>query len=212
MSTAQLIAALSADAASRPKRVGRPFAVALVCGTAAVAALFGLRLGVRPDVADALATLRFPFKFVLTTVLAATAAALVLRLAKPGGSAGAAGLAVVAAPLLLLAAVAVEIVAVPEAQWRARTIGSMSMVCLMNIPLLAAAPLAGLLFALRRGAPASPALSGAVAGLLAGALAATFYAASCLDDSPLFVAVWYTLAIGLVSVAGAIAGARVLRW
>ena len=37
------------------------------------------------------------------------------------------------------------------------------------------------------GVPTRPALAGAVAGLLAGGLAASFYAAHCTDDSPLFV-------------------------
>jgi hypothetical protein len=55
-------------------------------------------------------------------------------------------------------------------------------------------------------------VSGAVAGLLAGGLAATLYATHCPDDSPLFVAIWYSLAIALVVLAGAVVGRRVLRW
>jgi hypothetical protein len=54
-------------------------------------------------------------------------------------------------------------------------------------------------------------LTGAVAGLIAGGIAATFYAAHCVDDSPLFVATWYTLALALVTLAGALAGRWVLR-
>ncbi|HUI21148.1 MAG TPA: NrsF family protein, partial [Methylocella sp.] len=57
-----------------------------------------------------------------------------------------------------------------------------------------------------------PALAGAAAGLLAGAIGAAFYATHCPDDSPLFVATWYTLAIAFVTAIGAIAGARLLRW
>lgn len=212
MNTTQIIAAIIADVGSPPKRVERALAIALLAGAAGACAVFALRLGVRPDVADALATLRFPFKFVVTSLLAGTASALVLRLAKPGRTARATGLAIAAAPVLLLVAVGTELVVVPEALWTTRAAGSMAMVCLVNIPLLAVTPLVGLLIALRRGAPSSPALSGALAGLLAGALAATFYAASCPDDSPLFVAVWYTLAIGAVSGMGAAAGAWILRW
>ena len=55
-------------------------------------------------------------------------------------------------------------------------------------------------------------MAGAVAGLLAGALAATLYATHCVDDSPLFVALWYTPAIVLIVVLGAIIGRRLLRW
>lgn len=212
METKQLIAAISADAGSRPRRVGKALVLALLAGGAGACAMFALRLDVRADVSDALATLRFPFKFIVTTLLAGTAAMLALQLAKPGLATRARGLAMAAAPALMLAAVGAELVAVPESLWTTRAVGSMAMVCLVNIPLLAAAPLVGLLLALRRGAPSSPALSGALAGLLAGAIGATLYAASCPDDSPLFVALWYTLAIGAVTATGAVAGARLLRW
>jgi hypothetical protein len=43
-------------------------------------------------------------------------------------------------------------------------------------------------------------------------IAATFYASNCTDDSPLFVATWYPLAIGIVVLAGYVAGSRCLRW
>jgi hypothetical protein len=66
--------------------------------------------------------------------------------------------------------------------------------------------------ALRAGAPRVPAWAGAVAGLLAGCLSAALYATHCPDDSPLFVAVWYALAVMLVTLAGALAGHRLLRW
>ena len=51
-----------------------------------------------------------------------------------------------------------------------------------------------------------------MAGLAAGGLAAAFYASNCTDDSPLFVALWYTLAIGIVTGAGYLAGKRWLTW
>ena len=75
------------------------------------------------------------------------------------------------------------------------------------MPLLVAA-----LVGLRHGAPTRPAVTGAIAGLLASGLAATLYAAHCTDDSPLFVATWYTLAAGLVTAVGALAGRKVLAF
>ena len=77
----------------------------------------------------------------------------------------------------------------------------------MSLPLLAAA-----LLGLRHGAPTRPALAGAIAGLLSAGLAATLYASHCTDNSPLFVATWYTIAAALVSAVGALAGPRVLRF
>ena len=55
-------------------------------------------------------------------------------------------------------------------------------------------------------------LAGAVAGIAAGALAATLYAMHCTDDSPLFVATWYTIGIGIMALAGSVLGERLLRW
>ncbi len=57
-----------------------------------------------------------------------------------------------------------------------------------------------------------PRAASALPELMAGGLGAAFYAAHCPDDSPLFVAVWYTLAIALVTGLGALAGRRLLRW
>jgi hypothetical protein len=80
------------------------------------------------------------------------------------------------------------------------------------IPLLSLPILAGALMGLRHGAPSRPALAGAVAGMLSAGLAATLYASHCTDDSPLFVATWYTAAAIPVVVIGALAGNRMLRW
>jgi len=33
-----------------------------------------------------------------------------------------------------------------------------------------------------------------------------------MDDSPLFVAIWYTLAIGFMALVGLLVGQYVLRW
>jgi hypothetical protein len=93
-----------------------------------------------------------------------------------------------------------------------RLVGNNSRVCLVAIPSLSLPLLAAALFGLRHGAPARPALAGAMAGLLSAGLAATLYAAHCSDDSPLFVATWYTLATALVTAIGALAGAKLLRF
>jgi hypothetical protein len=83
---------------------------------------------------------------------------------------------------------------------------------MMSIPLLAFAPLSALLASMRYGAPSHPALAGAASGLFAGAIGAALYATHCPDDSPLFVATWYVLGMAIVTVAGSVIGARLLRW
>lgn len=64
----------------------------------------------------------------------------------------------------------------------------------------------------RRGAPARPTLAGFLAGLAAAGIGASVYAVHCTDDSPLFVALWYTLGIAMVAAVGAALGRIVLRW
>ena len=105
-----------------------------------------------------------------------------------------------------------ELMVVPPDLWMPRLIGHNMRFCTTMIPLFALGPLVLLLWAFRRGAPDNPARAGAVAGLIAGGIGAAFYAAHCFDDSPLFVATWYTLAIGVVTGLGALLGSRFLRW
>ncbi|GLK78651.1 NrsF family protein [Methylopila turkensis] len=212
MRTDQLIGALAQDAATPPVRLTRALALATLASVVVAGVVFMIELGPRPDVIASLGTLRFPFKFVVTTAFAAAAAALVLRLSRPAAATGPAKAALGAALTLLALGVAAELNMTPEASWATRLIGRNAMTCLTYVPLIAAAPLGLLLVALRRGAPSSPAAAGAAAGLLAGAIAATFYAAHCPDDSPLFVAVWYSIAIAIVAGVGAVLGRRLLRW
>jgi hypothetical protein len=93
-----------------------------------------------------------------------------------------------------------------------RLVGKNSRVCMIAIPLLSLPILAGALLGLRHGAPARPALAGGVAGMLSAGLAATLYASHCTDDSPLFVATWYTLSTALVAAIGALAGSKLLKF
>ncbi|SED90306.1 hypothetical protein SAMN05444161_4340 [Rhizobiales bacterium GAS191] len=212
MRTNQLIDALVQDQAVAPWRLERSVGLAVVVGSIVAGTLFFLGIGFRPDIGQALETLRFPLKFVVTLSLAVTATGLVLRLARPGAPADLWGWALAVVPVLLALGVVAELLATPAATWASSLVGSNSKVCLTVIPLLATGPLACLLIALRRGAPTRPGLAGAVAGLAASGIAATFYASNCTDDSGLFVATWYPLATGMVVLAGYLIGARCLRW
>jgi hypothetical protein len=145
-------------------------------------------------------------------LLAATAIALVLRLARPGADTTLQTVVLAAAPVLLVIAVIVELLVVPASQWQVRLVGDNSLVCLTAIPLLSLPLLAAMLLALRHGAPTSRSAAGAAAGLVAGGLAASLYATQCTDDSPLFVVTWYSTAIGAVSVLAAVLGRYLLRW
>lgn len=211
MRTDDLIAALAEDATVAEAPVARRLGLGFAAGTLVALLAFVALLGVRDDLAAALATWRFDVKLML--VAAALGAALVdcLRLMRPTET-KALHWSSVAAGLFVLAAVAIELWTTPAEAWRAKLVGTNAWLCLTTIPLLAAAPLVALLIALKGGAPASPQLAGAAAGRLAAAIGALLYATHCFDDSPLFVATWYGLAMVLVTVIGAALGGRVLRW
>jgi hypothetical protein len=212
MRTDDLIRTLVSDTHPLPPPPMRSLWPALMCGLAVSALAFLLVLGPRPDIAAAAATLRFPFKIVAMLLLFAAAVTLVLRMVRPGATTRDALAAVLAAPALLLAAVAMELIVLPPDRWSAAAIGTNSLVCLTAIPLLSIPILAAAIYALRSGAAVHPTLTGAVAGLLSAAAAAALYAIHCTDDSPLFVVIWYGIAAALVTAVGAIAGRMFLRW
>jgi len=212
MKTDELIRALAADGANTPARLGPGILRAFLLGLVPAVIVFASAsfLGPRADIATAIGDPRFLFKFVVTLSLASSALAAVLQLARPERRAP--PLLLLAGPAVLGIGVLTELLLMPAASWPERMLGSNARICLTAIPLLSLPILAAGLYALRRGAPSNPAMAGAVAGLVAGALAATLYASHCTDDSPLFVAAWYTPAVGIVTAAGALAGRRLLRW
>ena len=212
MRTEDLIKALDADARGKAMPMGKAWWLAVGVAAVIAAAVFFTTIGPRPDFMPAMHTMRFMSKFVFTLVLAVSAFALIRALSMPGASTGRAMAWMIAAPLLVVLAVVLELFVVPEADWGKRLIGSNMMICMSFIPLIGIGPLAVFLGMLRYGAPTRPVLAGAVAGLLAGGLAATFYAAHCFDDSPLFVATWYTIAIAFLTLLGAIGGRLFVRW
>ena len=169
-------------------------------------------IGVRPDLGAAFQTLRFDVKLLLNVALWIAATGLLLRLARPVDRPGRWWLLLWLVPLALLTGVVVELFLLPSEQWWPVAQGRNSTWCLRIIPALALAPLVASLWALRRAAPARPVLAGAAAGLMCAGLAGTLYGLHCPDDSPLFVGIWYVLATGIVTLAGALSGARLLRW
>ncbi len=212
MRTDDLVRALVVDGTDAGVPFFRRVALAVALGFAVSAVLFWVALGPREDIGIVAATVRFDLKIVQALLLAGTALALVLRLAQPGAATGLQKVALTAAPLVLAVAVIAELFVVPAGQWSTKLIGSNARICMTAIPLLSLPLLGALLLALRHGAPTSRSAAGAVAGLAAGGFAAALYATHCTDDSPLFVAFWYSVAIGGVTVLGAVLGRRLLRW
>ncbi len=210
----ELINALVADHAvqPRPKPVGRGLVLAIIGGVAISSALFSLTLGVRPDILSALSTWRFDLKLSVNLVLVIAATWVALRLSSPTTTPLSAMRALLVPALLLLGAVVYELVTIPAAAWPSRAMGVNGVMCLANIIFLSVLPLTVTIYALRQGAPTSPAVMGAMGGMIAGAVGASVFAIHCTNDSPLFVAIWYALAIGLIAMVGLVVGKHALRW
>ena len=210
METDQLIRTLAADNAHRARPVGSVLALALLAAAPVSVAIFFTGPGVRPDLMSAMRNPFFDLKFALTLALAIPAIAIGLHLSRPEASLN--GWAWLLPAGLLVAGLSGEMMMPQRLPMMTRLVGSNSRVCLTAIPLMSLPLLAAALIGLRHGAPTRPALTGAIAGLLSAGLAATLYAAHCTDDSPLFVATWYTIATALVTAIGALAGSKLLRF
>jgi hypothetical protein len=212
METHELIKALAADTRRTSMTMQTVWWGAVLFAILVAGAVFVVLLGPRSDIANAIQTVRFLFKFVITVALATTALGLLRLLSLPEAWPSRLLPFVAIAPALAVLAVAVELTALPPEAWSTRLVGTNSLVCLTFIPSIGVGPLALFLLALRHGAPSHPVLAGAVAGLAAGGIAATFYASHCTDDSPLFVATWYTIAIAALALVGAVGAYRIVRW
>lgn len=210
MNTEDLIRDLAAaGAAPRRAPVARRMGLALggsfVVLCALALALLGARAGLGAYVLTGIGAL----KFLGGAVLAAAAARIACRLARPGQ-------AQPFCPVALAAGGGVVILALALAQGG----GAMpfaaaarhSWACAGPILLFAALPLTAALATLRAGAATRPAAAGAAAGLAAGALGALAYALHCPADDPALVAVGYGAGLLTCALVGAAAGSRVLAW
>lgn len=212
MDTENLIRTLAADHGSRARSVKLVLAMTLAIALPFTAMMFFMRLGLRSDFSAALGSPFFVLKFIVTLALVFVSLALAVRLARPGAPVLATRW-LLAIPLgMLFAGIAADLLASQTIPWTARLVGTNSRVCLTAIPLLSMPLLIAALVGLRQGAATRPALTGAIAGLVAGGVAATLYAAHCIDDSPLFVATWYSLALAFVAAIGAVAGKWLLKF
>ena len=211
MKTEELIRVLVADGSRPFVPVSRKLWRALIGGVFASTALLLLFLHPRGDLPRAIFTLRFDFKLVFA-LLVATAALLFLRETARPFVPERWRRSLVLGPIFLLTGVVVELWRQPVTAWSGLLIGHNAAHCLSLIPLLSLPLVVCLLVALRHAAPTKPVVAGATAGLVAGGVGSFLYALTCPDDSPLFVATWYSIAIAVVTGGAAWVGKRLLRW
>ncbi|MEB0041197.1 MULTISPECIES: DUF1109 domain-containing protein [unclassified Pseudomonas] len=192
--------------------LAKRFGVAVLVGLAAATLLVAMKLGIRPDLAEVSATPVFWAKIAFPLCLMIGALSTVVRLARPGITAGSGQRLIVAAVaavwvgtlyVLLTAAPGERVEIVLGKTWR---------VCALNITLLSIPGFIAVFWALRGSAPTRLALAGACGGLLAGAMATLAYCLHCPEMEVPFWGAWYLLGMLVPAAIGALLGPRWLRW
>jgi hypothetical protein len=211
MKTDTLIDLLASQAGPAPRGLAaRRLSPALAAGLLASAGVAVTAWGALP--ASAFATAAPWIKLVYAAALALAAAWWTARLSRPSAPCALPQRLTAAVVLTMLGAGAATLALTPaDGRWQA-LLGESWLACPWKVLLLSLPALAVALWAVRGLAPTRPRRAGFAAGLLAGAAGAFGYSLSCPEASLTFVAVWYTLGIGLAGGVGALLGPRVLRW
>lgn len=215
MKTDELIDTLSAD----PQRgkTSRPLAtialaVFLACLGALIISL--VWFGLPTDLAEVASTGDHGFfvRIAFSVSVICCAFFVVRDLAVPGRRQRMPSL-VAMAPFVFLAILAIhELGSMSWDKWPAHAGHTSWLTCLWQIIVLAIPAFAILVVAMRRLAPTDLRRSGFYVGLLSGSIGAMGYILHSKDESIVFGAIVYTVAILIIAAVGAILGPRVLRW
>ena len=212
MKTNDLIALLASDTLQTQMPVRQQLLSKLMLGALASAVLLVLVWGMNPHMDEMANHPAFATKMLWLAALTAFSLLGLMRLSRPGMSAGHSTLGI---GLGLLAMAGLGLVqflqTAPEAR-AAQWMGDTWQGCSLNIVALSLPLMLALLWALRQLAPTRPVRTGAVAGALAGSLAASIYSLHCPETSLTFFAVWYAGGVVMAAGLGAVLGARCLRW
>ena len=213
MKTEDLVAMLSTEAAPVDRKLlARTVFIALGGGVVLAVCFVVAGLGVRADLMAARALLFLFLKLVFALGIVCVASIYLMKLARPGGERRISSALVILPFIAIVLIAAINLGFAPKSHWDKMIMGDDWLECLLSIPIIAIAPFAFIIWALRRAAPTNLARAGAVAGLVSGGVSAMAYALHCSDDSLPFIAVWYGSTIVLCTFAGAIFGSRLLRW
>lgn len=213
MTQAALIEALCADLIPvTPVPPARDIGRGALLGAGATLLAVLAAWGVQPGIDQGQPLAAFLLKAGAMIAIAAIALRSLAAQARPGASpiAMLPGLGLVIAALCFVALG--QMLAAHQAGAGQLLYGQSWQACSWRIAALSFPPLGGLFWALRQQAPVDLRRAGATAGLLAGSIAAAVYALACSEQSAAFVLCWYGLGIGIATLAGALAGPRVLRW
>jgi hypothetical protein len=209
-STDALISGLATQAGKRPPAgptIRAALPLAIVLSILAAVAIVLMTAGARADLKEIMPTWTFQFKVLGMFLVAAGALRSVWAAAHPG---------VAIHPVLGLVPGGIFLVAgafFDRSGFPLFGLHAFSVLSCAGIIIISSVPaLAGILAAMRSGTPTRLTRAGAVAGLLAGSIGALAYTIACLNDGASFVALWYSVAIVIVSILGAVIGPRALAW
>eukprot|EP01037_Dinobryon_pediforme_P016326 gene16326-16503_t len=187
-------------------------ALILIPVTLAMMALVLLSLGFRPGYATPGGLAITAMKWAICGPLALAGVFLALNLAMPAKFRTVSLLILALPAVLLLALVLWDLGQTGVAGWQGRMIGHHGPACLLFVPLFSILPLASMIYILRQGAVTRPGLAALAASLAATGMGASAYVLHCTDDSPLFMTLWYALALMIVVGLGQLIAKRFLRW
>jgi hypothetical protein len=211
MNTHLLIAMLARGAGPAPKAVVAqrlaPAAAVGLLGSCLMALLF-----IGPLPTDVFLTPAPWMKLAYAVSLAAAACWLMAKLARPMAHSARPIVAAISVLVAMAVAGLISALQVPPEGRISALLGQTWLMCPWVLMALSLPALVAIFWALRGLAPTDLPGAGTAAGLLAGTIGAMGYALACPENSTAFVAVWYTLGIGLTALMGRWAGPRFLRW
>lgn len=213
MKTDKLIDVLSTNVEPvDPQRITRNLQIAIIAGLS-LALISGIAaLGIRWDVRDPGAFGFLVLKVAFGVAVTILGSHYLLKHARPGGEMRS-WILLTGVPFVAVMALAgASLISAPASHWDDMVMGGRWLECLLSIPVIAVAPFAVIMWAVRKAAPTNLTRTGALVGLVAGGVSAIAYALHCTDDSLPFVALWYGGTIVLCTLAGALTGPRLLRW
>lgn len=194
MNTDDFIDLLSQDAAVQ-RGIRGIFVRFMLLGLLSSIYLSIATMGARPDILDAAQTVGFMVKVGMTSAIAFQTCILVFKIGRPGVPISPSIIRIAMLVALFMISISINLLAQSPDQASLNKLTAYTGYCIFFAVILSLPPLAGLLEALRRGAPAHPGSAGAAAGLAAGSIGAAIYNWSCPYDSPVFIGVWYLTAI-----------------
>lgn len=211
MQTESLIDMLARGAGPAPRAVAaRRFIPAILLGLAMSSAMALWLIGPLPS---AMFLTPAPWiKLAYAASLAAAASVLTVRLSRPVARLKRPRSAAWGVVLAMSVVGAAAFALAPAGERLNMVLGQTWLICPGLLMLFSLPTLAALLWAVRGLAPSRLRQAGFAAGVLAGATGAAGYALVCPESSATFVAIWYTVGIGLTALLGGALGPRLLRW